>query len=634
MPDLFRDNLENIFSLFHKTIQDPESGEVRINTLLGLSRIAIMLDPDEDPDSTKAFQAEVPNMLAVLDRAIRDGEEDKVDQCFEVFQTLLGCESALLSQHFGDLMRNMMTLAANRELDDGYRSQAVAFLMSCIRYRKLKVQGLRIGESLTHMSLELATELGPELSSDDEDATPARSALGLLDIMSSSLPPSQVVVPLLKAAGGYLNSPDPRRRRAGILAIGMCVEGAPDFIATQLAEILPVVLRLLEDPEVRVRSAALNGVARLADDLAEDMGKEHARLIPALVKNYDLAIQGLKTPENELSLDIVRGSCNAIDSLIEGLPEEEAAKYVPDLVPRLSTLFEFDDHKVKTAAIAAVGSIAAAVNKTFIPYFESTMRTLGQYVRIKESQEDLELRGVTCDSIGKIAGAVGPAQFQPFVQPLMEASEEALHLDHPRLKETSYILWSTMAKIYEKEFSPFLNGVVKGLHECLAQDEAETEVILGEAAKDLLGTEVTVAGQKLKVAAATDEDGEYEDLDAGDEDWDDVTAVTAVAMEKEIAVEVLGDVLSSTAEAYIPYLQQTVTVVLSLVDHSYEGIRKAALGTIWRAYACLWSVTETQGLPKWKPGLPLEIQPTEDLVKLGDAAMVATLACLQDELDR
>ena len=637
MGDLFAENLAAMFALFSKTIQDSESSEVRLNTMLAISRVAMLLDPSEDPKALRAFQDLVPQMVAVLKGTIDSGDEAETMQAFEVFQTLLGCESALLQKHFGDLVKFMIDIASQEDIEDESRTQALSFLMQCVRYRKLKIQGLRIGEELTVKALKIVTELD-EIIGEEEDLTPARSALGLLDILASSLPPNQVLVPLLKAIGPYVTSQDPNYRTAGILALGMCVEGAPDFIATQLGEILPMVLHLLEDSSVKVRAAALNCVARLSDDLAEELGKEHQRLIPALVKNFDTAFSGLSGPEEERNLEIIRGSCNAIDSLIEGLDEEDAARYVTELVPRFSRLFDHPDHKTKSAAIGAVGSIAGASAEAFLPYFESTMGALGNYVSIKDSNDDLELRGITCDSLGKIAVAVGAQPFQPYVQPLMQASEEALHLDHPRLRETSYILWSTMAKVYEEDFAHYLEGVVKGLHECLQQEETETEVTLGEEAKDLLGEEVVIAGKKIKVAAATDDDDDdvidVEDGDDEDGDWDDLNAVTAVAMEKEIAVEVIGDVITHTKSKFLPYLQKTVEIVLGMVDHSYEGVRKSSISTLWRTYACLWGLAEDNGMPKWKPGIPLQTQPTEDLAKLGNLVMTATLAVWQDEMDR
>jgi hypothetical protein len=636
--DSFPGKVNDLYKLFSTTLQDPESAEVRVNTMLALSRLAMLIDSEEDPEQVKLFQAAIPGMVQVLKATIDVGDEDNALQAFEVFQTLLGCDNALLQKHFGDLVKFMIELSATTSVEDDYRSQALAFLMQCVRYKKLKMQSLRIGEELTLKALQIVTELG-DMSAEDEDVTPARSALGLLDILASSLPPSQVVIPLLKALGGYFSSENPDYRQAGILSLGMCVEGAPDFIATQLHEILPMVLHLLEDPEAKVRGAALNGVARLADDLAEDVGKEHARLIPAMIKNYDLAINNLKGEDDEVNLTIIRGSCHAIDSLIEGLDPEDAAKYVPELVPRFSKLFNYEDFKCKGAAIGAVGSIASASEKAFLPFFEGTMSGLSQYVRIKESQDDLDLRGVVCDSMGKIASAVGPEAFEPYVLPLMEASEEALHLDHPRLRETSYILWSTMAKVYEEKFAKFLPGAVKGLQDCLDQEETDLDVELGEEASDLVGTEVVIQGRKVKVSAAIDDDDDddYGDLNEAamdEDDWDDIGAVTAVAMEKEIAAEVYGDIITHTRREYLPYLETTVTKLLELIEHSYEGIRKAAIGTLWRTYACLWGMAEGDGMAKWKPGLPLQVEPAEELKKLGNLVITATMLIWQDEMDR
>ncbi|OAL52564.1 ARM repeat-containing protein [Pyrenochaeta sp. DS3sAY3a] len=638
--DAFPGKAADLYKLFTTTIQDPESAEVRINTLLGLSRLAMLLEPDESPKELALFQESIPRMVTVLKATVDEGDEDRAMQAFEVFQTLLGCESALLAKHFGDLIKFMLELASNTAIEDDYRSQALAFLMQCVRFRKLKVQALRIGEELTLKALHIVTELG-ELSSEDEDVTPARSALGLLDVLAACLPPSQVVIPLLKNLGNYFTSQNPDYRQAGILALGMCVEGAPDFIATQLHEILPMVLHLLEDPETKVRAAALNGVARLADDLAEDVGKEHARLIPAMVKNFDLAASSLKgTDDDERNLSIIRGTCHAMDSLIDGLDVEDAGKYVPELVPRFSKFFHHEDLKVKSAAISAVGSIASASESAFLPFFEQTMHDLSPYVRIKDSQDELDLRGATCDTMGKIASAVGAQPFEPYVQPLMEASEEALHLDHSRLRETSYILWSTIAKVYQEQFAKYLPGVVKGLQDCLDQEETGLDVELGEEAADLVGSEVIIQGRKIKVAAATDDDdsdlneaammGDGDD----DDDWDDLEGVSAVAMEKEIVAEVFGDLITHARREFLPYLETTVTKLLELVEHSYEGIRKSSISTLWRTYATLYEMAEEEGLAKWTPGLPLAVEPTADLKKLGNLVMTATMAIWQDEMDR
>ena len=651
MPDMFQENMTQMLTLFIRTIQDPESMEVRVNTMLALSELAMVLDTDDDQKSLRSFQSTIPHMVDVLKATIQAEDEEHSMQAFDVFNKLLSYESAFLNQHFGDLLNFFMQVASKTEIDDEARSQAFSFLMQSVRYRKLKVQSLKIGESMTKMCLQVATEL-QALPEDDDDISPPRSALGLLDILSESLPPSQVAVPLLKAIGPFVQSQDPDHRRAGILALGMCVEGAPDFIATQLKEILPVVLHLLQDPAITVRSAALNATARLADDLADGgMEKEHARLIPALITNFDMALEGLhntepNSKEHEMNVYILKGSCMAVDSLIEGLDQEDAAKYVDELVPRFAVLFNHDDHKVQMAAISAVGAIASACEGAFQPYFEKSMQSLGQYIEIKDNNDQLELRSMVVDSLGKIASAVGAEQFQPFVQPLMRASEEGLHLDHQRLKETSFILWSILARTYEENFEPFLQGVVKSLLECMEQEETDTEIQLGAEATDLIGQEVTIGGKKIKVAGANgineDDEADEDDViqalmdaeDDSDDDWDDLGAVTGVAMEKEIAVEVLGDVLTHTKGKYMPYMEKTIEVTVPLLDHSFEGVRKSAVSTLWRAYACLWGLAEDNGMAKWQPGLPAKVRPTSDLAKLGSLVMKGTLALWEEEMDR
>lgn len=633
--DVFEDKLPDMFSLFSNTIKDPESAEVRVNTLLCLGRMAMLIQPEEDPQNLARFIAIFPDMVAVLKATIDEKEDDRIMQAFEVFQTLLGCESALLNKHFKDLLTFMISISADTSIESDTRNQALSFLMQAARYRKMKIQGIRdMGENLTLKAMEIATEIDDE--EDEDEVTPHKSALGLLDLLATSLPPRQVVVPLMKALPNYVNSENPKFRQAGILALGMCVEGAPDFVATQLETLMPVVLKLLNDPEIDVRNAALNGAARLADDLAEELCKHHADLVPALLKNLDSASAHASSEHDQAkNLEILKSSCSALDSVADGIDKETMTAYLPELVPRLGRLFSHPDLTVKASAAGAMGSVAGSAEEAFLPYFEETMKALSEYVTMKDSTEELDLRGIVCDSMGSIAVAVGPVAFQPYVQPLMQASEEGLHLGHPRLRETSYILWSTLAKVYGEEFTPFLAGVVKGLMECLDQEESDLEVELGEEAKDLLGEEVIIAGKKIKVASATDEPEDLDGMEDEDgDDWDDLTAVTAVALEKEVAVEVLGDVLSHTRQNFMSYFEKTVETVVGLVEHNYEGVRKAAIGTLWRAYACLWALMEDHTGNKWVPGLPLKFPPSEELNKLGEVVTSATLSLWDDEVDR
>lgn len=643
MGEGFSAKFKDLFTLFSRTIRDPESFEVKINTMLALSKMAMVIDSEEDQAYVKAFQAIFPSMVTVLKEAIDMNEEERIMQAFEVFQTLLGCDYQLMSKHFQDLVVFMNQIAANKDLTEETRVQAISFLMQCVQYRRLRIQGMKMGEDLTLSMLQVVTELG-DSSVDDDDITPARSALALIDSMAQQLPASQVIVPLLKVLRQYSESPEPSYRRAGILALGMCVEGAPDFVGTQVPEIMPFLLRLLEDPEFQVRQAALHSTARLADDVPEDFTKAHEKLMPLLFKNMTAAMSAFNGETSGPNIDLMKSACSAIDAVVDGMGEEDANLYLDKLAPLLQQLFKHPDLKVKALAASALGSLASTVEETFLPYLDDSMHAMQEYATKKESEEELELRACITDAMGEMAVAVGPEKFQGYVRPLMQASEEALNLDHSRLKESTYILWGSLAKVYEEEFSPFLGGVVKGLFACLDQEETDLEVELGDDAKDLLGKEVTIAGRKVKVAAAAaaedddeQEDGDIEDveIDGDEDDWDDLTTVGPIALEKEIAIEVLGDVISNTKSAYLPYFEKTIEVIMPLCEHAYEAIRKATISTLHRAYAALWDVSIEAGqMENWKAGLPLQVQPSAELTKYGEVLMTATLQVWEDEDDR
>jgi hypothetical protein len=639
MGDGFMDKFTELLALFARTIRDPESAEVRINTMLALSKLAMLFDEEEDEKAVKAFQNIFPDMVKVLQGAIDANVEDRTMQAFEVFQTLLGCDPQLMSKHLKDFITFMIQLSANTELSDDTRVQAISFLMQCVKYRRLKVQGFRLGEQMTTTSLQIVTELG-DAAADDDDITPPRSALGLIDMLAQSLPPSQVVVPLLHALSQYVNSQDADYRQAGILALGMCVEGAPEFVSTQLKEIIPLIVRLLEDQSGKVRQATLHTITRLADDLPEDAASYHEQLMPSIVKNLQMAMSNYSGEEKGMNVDMMKAATAAIDSVVSGMDDDDVKKYLSGLMPMAQQLMKHPDLKIKALTAGAIGSLAASSGEAFQEYLTSTMNVFQDYVTIKENEEELNLRASVTDAIGEMAGAVGGPNFKQYVRPLMQSSEENLHLDHSKLKETTYILWGALARAYEEEFSPFLPGVMKGLFDCLEQEEKEIEIELGEDASDLLGKEVTISGQKVRVAAATDDedyedDDGIEDVDIDDDDaWADFDTVTPMALEKEIAIEAIGQVCAFTKKPFLPYLQKTVETLAPMLEHAYEGVRKAVVSTLYRAYATLWEISEKDDLMgKWKPGLPLQTQPTDDLKKMGEMLLTQTLSVWVEEDD-
>ncbi|KAI1655979.1 ARM repeat-containing protein [Daldinia decipiens] len=630
-PAYFEDHLSTLFELFTKTIRDPQSRDVRVNTMQSISALLMLIDCDNDEEYVNIVQGFVPTMVDVLKDAVDGGDDERIQQSFEVFQSFLAYDPALISRYFKDLVQFMLDLAINTNAEDDVRVQAISFLAQCVKYRRLKIQGIPdMGAQLMKKSLVILSELADD--DDDEDTTPARTALSLIDQLATDLPPRQVIVSLLDEFPAYASSQNPGQRKACVLALGTCAEGAPEFVSTQIASVMPMVLNLLKDPVQSVRHAALLGLIRLGEDLSDTMSPHHDSIMTALVLNLDAASGDESDKKN---VEIIRSVCGAIDSMAEGLGADIMAKYGESMIHRIGTFLSHPDPKVKSAAAGALGAIAVSIKSAFIPFLKQTMEAMSSYIMVESGEEELALRSSVCDAMGRIALGVGAQEFSPYVLPLLVASEKALHLGNPRLRETTFILWSQLATVYEGNLGESLAGIFKGLFDSLEQEEEEVEFDLPED-QDGLVDEVVMHSKKNKVKGVEGADDEDEDFmdDDDDDDWDDLVGVSAQAFEKEIALEVLGDVIYAAKERSTPYIEKAIELVAPFAEHSYEGCRKTSIGTLWRTYACVWEVMEKQTGRKWEPGFPLKLEPVANIAKLGEIVSTATLHIWPDESDR
>ncbi|KAG4219814.1 hypothetical protein PC116_g31707, partial [Phytophthora cactorum] len=141
-PAYFEDHLSTLFELFTKTIRDPQSRDVRVNTMQSISALLMLIDCDDDEQSVNTVQEFVPVMVDVLKEAVDGGDDERIQQSFEVFQSFLAYDPALISRYFKDLVQFMLDLAINTNAEDDVRVQAISFLAQCAKYRRMKIQGI------------------------------------------------------------------------------------------------------------------------------------------------------------------------------------------------------------------------------------------------------------------------------------------------------------------------------------------------------------------------------------------------------------------------------------------------------------------------------------------------------------
>lgn len=608
----------DLLRLFSQTVKDEQSSTVRVNTVLALGKVSENIDTSAIPKNApkennpvELYRAVIPSMVDVLKDTIAQNDEKAALQVFEVFTTLLLVDNALVAKHLGDLIQFMQGhIASNKELDEEIRVAALQFLISAVRFKKGKIQNLKLGPTLTVAALRIAAEPFED-DEDDEDEnsedSPGKLALRLIDVMSSSMAPTQVMAPLLEALPQCAASGDAYERRAGFYAVSAAVEGAPDFVATHIHDVLNIVVAGLNDKDHVVKVAALYALSQLATELHDVVGDEHAVLLPLVFNIMD----GAST------LKVGKAACLTLDAILETLDRDVITeKYLSSLVPKLLQLLQnVDNLTLKGSIVAALASAAFAAKQNFTPYFQPTIEALAPFVQIAGStddtipQEAYTLCGMTMDALSSIADAVGKEVFRPYVSPLVDAAYSCLTTNKPRLKECGFVFLGIMAKVYKDEFAPYLDKLMPEIYKCLDQDE---------------------------FGGADDEDEDDNDENIGqDDDGEDPFKLKvngAVAIEKEVALESLTVIMTSTKEAFAPHLEKTTQTFVEQCDHFYDGIRKAAVVGLWSAFMTFFKLAS---IPKWTPGFPASTQGIpQPVVHLADTARKTTLDLLTTEDER
>lgn len=89
----------------------------------------------------------------------------------------------------------------------------------------------------------------------------------------------------------------------------------------------------------------------------------------------------------------------------------------------------------------------------------------------------------------------------------------------------------------------------------------------------------------------------------GDDDLDGINLEvnSAVTIEKEVAVDTLGTLFVNTKTAFLPFVEETALVLVEVLDHYYEGIRKAAVNSIFEFVQTFYKLSNP---PQWTPGFP------------------------------
>ncbi|KAF9362300.1 hypothetical protein BGX34_006440 [Mortierella sp. NVP85] len=592
VTDAFADNSRQLLELFSRTIVDPDSQTIRVTTVQALGKIADFIE-EEQKEEVAMFAALIPHMVNVLQQCLNDKDEESASKCFDVFDALLILEAPFLTKHIQDLVQFFLNIGSNKNYEAVIRIQGLSFLMWSVVYKKTKLQRLKLVTPIIQALMPIAAEEEPE---DADEESPARVAIKVINVLSTNFPPQQVFPVALEGILAYMASENQLHRKAAMLTLAVLVEGSVDFIRPKFNELLMIVSAGLQDQVASVRCTALMALSAFAEEFDQEIAENHATLLPSV---FNLM--------NEPNPEITKEACNALDAILEGLGEN-IHQYLPVLMEKLLHMLDHAQGETRAIVVAAIGSAAHASGSEFTPYFPEVMKRLQHLMTLRSNDEELMLRAVSTDALGAIAAAVGKEAFRPCLDGLMNLAMEGLLLDSNRLRECGYYFFGGIAQVFEDEFAPYLAGIMPQLISSCRLDETATQ----------FDSEENGNGDG-------DDDGE----DTGEEP--NYVIRSAIADEKEVAADTIGELFRHTRSAFLPYVEESVKELLGLLEHMSEGVRKASSSALFAFLRTFYGLSNSED---WKAGLPVAVPLHDNVSQLNALVMPAILSALEDEDDK
>ncbi|SCU87195.1 LAMI_0D05116g1_1 [Lachancea mirantina] len=600
----------DFLTLFGVTINEPNTLEARSLSAQALNQVSSLIEDEGEinPEYAARFAALIPSVVRVLEETIKSDDAVNTKLVFNCLNDFLLLDSQLTGGSVVDLISLSLQIAGNSNIDEEVRVYAIQFATSALSFRKSKVIQAKLGPQMTMTALKVASEeidVEDELNNEDEageneENTPSLTAIRLLAFASSELPPSQVAVPIIESLPSMLSSSNPFERRAILLAISVAVTGCPDYILSQLDKIIPGTIVGLKDSEAVVQLAALKCISQLTTDLQDEVAKFHEDYLPLIMGIIDSA----------KSVVIYKYATVALDGLLEFTAFEAISKYLEPLMNKLFHMLETNtSSKLRAAIVSAIGSAAFAAGSAFVPYFKTSVQYLQQFIANSGqieglSDDDIELRALTFENISTMGRAVRSEAFHEFAEPLLNSAYEAIKTDCARLRESGYAFIANMAKVYGKDFAPFLTTILPEIFKTLEQKEYQFNF-----------------------------DGEAEELENLEEDelQQKFSVNTGVSYEKEVAAAALSELAIATKDSFLEYVEQSLKVLNEQVEESY-GLRETALHTIWNIAKAV-VLTANVEEDKYPIGVPSSSYVDSMVLAVVQNARITSLENLSEEFE-
>ncbi|KAG0485277.1 hypothetical protein HPP92_009356 [Vanilla planifolia] len=538
----FQAHLVDLQPIILKCLQDESCSRVRIAALKSVGSLIEFIN--EGGDVVKLFQDLIPSILNVSRQCLANGDEDVASIAFEIFDEVIESPAPLLGDSVRAIVQFSLEVCSSQNLELNIRHQAIQIISWLAKFKASFLKKYKLVGPILQVMCPLLTET----SSGDEDSDLAsdRAAAEVIDTMAINLP-KHVFPPVFEFASlSYCHS-NPKFREASVTALGVISEGCFELLKSKLGNALHIVLAALKDHEQMVKGAASFALGQFAEHLQPEILSHSTAVLPCIRDALD-----------DASEEVKEKSYYALAAFCEDMGEE-ILPYLDPLMGKLVATVQSGPRNMQETCMSAIGSIAVAAEKAFIPYAEKILNLMKNFM-VLTADEDLRSRTRATELVGIVALAVGRHRMEPILQPYIQEAISGFALDYSELREYTHGFFSNMAELLGDGFSQYLSHVIPlAFSSCYLDD-----------------------GSAIDIDDSDSIDNGFGGVSSDDDTFDEprvrnISVRTGLLDEKASATHAIGLFALHTKKSFAPYVEESMKILVAHSTYFHEDVRLQAI---------------------------------------------------------
>jgi importin-4 len=540
------------------------------------------------------YASSVPYVVKSLQAYALQNDADKFIDAFDILENLADNAPKLISNHITLLIEFCLELSRNKDLDEAIRVKVITYVGWVVRLKKKLILKQKLVEPIIAVLFELMSLPSDDSGDDTEEyfgsnevTTPMNCATQTLDVLALSIPPKNLIPPLLAILEPALQtSNDPNQKKAAYLSIAVIAEGCSSAICKKyLRPLLDVIKTGITDANPIIRNSALFALGQFSEHLQPEISQFSEEVLPILFDYLQLLSNQLRSGGTEPKhIDRV---FYAVETFCENL-EDALVPHLPMLMERLfDCMAPNNSVHLRELALSCISATSTAAKSNLLPYFPQLIEGLKMYLVKTEDEDICALRPCAIDTLAALARTIGKENFLPLAIDTMNLGLTLLEdKDDPDLKRSCYNLFASMASILNEQIGSAMDKIVSSMIDSVKSTDS---IVCGNGkdGEEVIDDNVENVDQEFDIENSDDETEEDDEL---------LGIENAYMEEKEEAVVALKELAEHSGAAFAPYIRLSFEEIYKLLSYPNEDIRQSSVEALCQFVISLFKLQNAEGV--------------------------------------